>query len=172
MTTGSRPEVPFGAQRALAFRANAPADEVDLRSVADIENCPYCDVFAGTATGPPTALDEDGFVSFMGRFQPTGPGYSLVVPRLHVPTLHDLTAPMLAPALSAVRRVSAAILTAFDATGTTVMQNNGPPAQSVNHLHFHVVPRHEDDGYPSQSSREVPEEELEDQARRLRVALK
>lgn len=126
-------------------------------------------MFSGAAKGPPVALDDGAFVSFIGRFQPTGPGYSLVVPRRHIPDLHDVDAP--GPTLEAVRRVSLAVIRAFDVTGTTVMQNNGPPGQHVNHLHFHVVPRWEGDGYPSTSSVEVPEAELREQATRLRRAL-
>lgn len=139
--------------------------------MASVRGCPYCDIFSGVATGPPVALDEADFVSFVGRFQPTGPGYSLVVPRDHVPDLHHVRPDQLGATLDAVRRVSIAIAKAFDVTGTTVMQNNGAPGQRIDHLHFHVVPRREGDGYPSASSIEVPDEELSSQARRLRAAL-
>lgn len=134
--------------------------------------CPYCDILAGRAIGRPTALEEEDFVSFMGRFQPTGPGYSLVIPRKHVQDLHSLPTNQLAPMLDAVRRVSVAIVQAFGASGTTVMQNNGAPGQKVGHLHFHVVPRHLGDAYPCESEIEVPVEELNLQAERLRDALR
>jgi histidine triad (HIT) family protein len=146
----------------VRFRAEAPVRPGP---------CTYCDVLSGVADGPPVALDEAQFVSFMGRYQPTGPGYSLVVPRRHVRNLHDVAAVDLAPTLDAVRRVSLAITRAFGVSGTTVLQNNGSPAQRVDHLHFHVVPRWEGDGYPSSSTEEVPEAELRAQAERLRDAL-
>jgi histidine triad (HIT) family protein len=133
--------------------------------------CPYCDFFAGRASAPAFGLDEADHASFMGRFQPTGPGYSLVVPKHHVEDLHALAADELAGMLAAVQRVSQAVMTAFGATGTTILQNNGHPAQRVRHLHFHVVPRHEGDGYPSTSTIEVPDEDLRGQAARLRAAL-
>ena len=133
--------------------------------------CSYCDVFAGRADGPPVALDTDDFVSFIGRYQPTGPGYSLVVPRRHVTDLHALSAEELRPTLAAVQRVSRAVIDAFDVGGTTVMQNNGHPGQRVMHLHFHVVPRWEGDGYPCESEVEVERGELERQAVLLRRQL-
>lgn len=139
--------------------------------MAERIDCPYCDVFAGRAAGPAVALDTDEFVSFVGRYQPTGPGYSLVVPRRHVTDLHALSADELGPTLAAVQRVSRAIVDAFDVSGTTVMQNNGHPGQRVMHLHFHVVPRWPGDGYPSESDLEVAPIELERQAALLRQHL-
>ena len=117
------------------------------------------------------ALDTDEFVSFVGRYQPTGPGYSLVVPRRHVTDLHALSSDELGPTLAAVQRVSRAIVDAFGVSGTTVMQNNGHPGQRVMHLHFHVVPRWPGDGYPRESDLEVAPIELERQAALLRQHL-
>jgi histidine triad (HIT) family protein len=133
--------------------------------------CPYCDTLSGAANGPPRFLDDGGFVGFMGRYQPTGPGYALVVPRAHVENLHHLAADQLEPMLRVVQQVSMAIVSAFSVTGTTIMQNNGPPGQRVEHLHFHVVPRNPGDGYPTESTSEVPLEELERQAGALRAQL-
>ena len=128
-------------------------------------------MFAGRAAGPPIALDTGALVSFMGRYQPTGPGYSLVVPRRHVRDLHALDPDELTPMLAAVQTVSQAIVRAFGVSGTTVVQNNGHPGQRIMHLHFHVVPRWPGDRYPCESDIEVGREELEQQARLVRAHL-
>ena len=129
-----------------------------------MDRCAYCDIFSGAAQGPPAALVTAEFVAFVGRYQPTGPGYSLVVPRRHIEDLHALEPHELGPMLDAVQRVSAAVVAAFDTDGTTVMQNNGDPGQRVKHLHFHVVPRWVGDGYPCESRDEIDRRELERQA--------
>ena len=126
--------------------------------------CEYCDVFAGVATSRAIAYDDGTFVAFIGRFQPTGPGYVLAVPRAHVRDLHDVADVDLAATLGFVQRVSRAVVAGFGVTGTTILQNNGPPGQRVPHLHFHVVPRREGDGYPCSTDDEVPVEELRRQA--------
>ena len=113
--------------------------------------CAYCDILTGVAKGPPIALVTDDHVSFIGRLQPTGPGDSLVVPKRHLPDLHAFEPEELGPMLAAVQRVSTAVIKAFGATGTTVLQNNGEPGQRVKHVHFHVVPRRPGDGYPLRS---------------------
>lgn len=137
-----------------------------------VTGCAYCDVFSGRASGPPVALETDELVSFIGRYQPTGPGYSLVVSRRHVSDVHALKAEELQPTLAAVQRVSRAVISAFGVSGTTIMQNNGPPGQRVMHLHFHVVPRWAGDGYPCESDAEVDLSELERQADLLRAHLR
>jgi histidine triad (HIT) family protein len=108
----------------------------------------------------------------MGRYQPTGPGYSLVVPREHIVDLHQATPQQLTALLMSVQRVSRAVIEAFGVSGTTIMQNNGPPGQRVMHIHFHVVPRHQNDGYPREATDETGRSELERQAKLLRRHLR
>ena len=56
----------------------------------------------------------------------------------------DLAPDGLAALMPHVQRVAAAVKTAFDADGLTLLQFNEPAGgQSVFHLHFHVIPRFE-----------------------------
>lgn len=137
----------------------------------DVPGCHFCDAVRGRAPSEPRAFDDVRFVVFMGRYQPTGPGYALVVPYPHVQDLHSLPDPDYGPMLRMVGRTSAAVQRTFGASGTTVLQNNGPPGQSVPHLHFHVVPRRPGDGYPSRTNDPESDEELARQARQLAAAL-
>lgn len=137
----------------------------------DEPGCHFCDALHGRKRGEPRAFDDGRFAVFMGRYQPTGPGYALVVPHPHIPDLHALSERECGPVLHMVGRVSAAITGAFDVTGTTVVENNGHPGQSVSHLHFHVVPRWQGDGYPRRSETSEPDDVLANQAARLAQAL-
>jgi len=43
------------------------------------------------------------------------------------------------------RRISRAVLAATGASAFNVLQNNGPLAhQAVLHVHFHIIPKHDD----------------------------
>lgn len=59
--------------------------------------------------------------------------------------------------MSLVQKISVAMRKALGATGVNLLSASGPGSeQSVSHLHFHVVPRWEGDGFttwPSQRSR-------------------
>ena len=77
--------------------------------------------------------------------RPVFKGHVLVVPRLHVETLVDLPAQMIAPFFSVVQRLASALPSALIADGTFVAVNN-VVSQSVPHLHAHVVPRRRKDG--------------------------
>ena len=137
----------------------------------DEPGCHYCDALQDRKSTEPRAFDDGQFAVLMGRYQPTGPGYALVVPYAHIHDLHSLSEDEYGPVLQMVGRVSAAITDAFDVTGTTVLQNNGRPGQSVKHLHFHVVPRWEGDGYPKRSDVPASDDVLEQQAVQLAAAL-
>jgi histidine triad (HIT) family protein len=75
---------------------------------------------------------------------PQAPGHTLVVPKAPSRNLLDADPATFGRLMAAVQKVAQAVKTAFDAEGITIMQFNEPAAgQTVFHLHFHVIPRHE-----------------------------
>jgi histidine triad (HIT) family protein len=75
------------------------------------------------------------------------PGHTLVIPRRHCGSILDVDPFDLNAVMALVRKVSTAMLTSLGASGVNILNANGSEAgQSVNHLHFHVVPRWHDDG--------------------------
>jgi histidine triad (HIT) family protein len=140
-------------------------------AISDLDGCRFCDILQGRSTAGPRAFDDGRFAVIMGRHQPTGPGYSLIIPYAHVPDLHALPDSECGPVLQLVRRVSIAVQQTFDVSGTTVLLNNGPPGQSVAHLHIHVIPRWSGDGYPRRTEATESDAALQSQAAELRAAL-
>ena len=85
--------------------------------------------------------DADALV-FMDAM-PQGPGHALVVPKAQSRNLLDADPAVLAKVLPLVQKVAVAAKAAFAADGITVMQFNEPAGgQTVFHLHYHVIPRH------------------------------
>ena len=140
-------------------------------SDADVLGCGFCDALRGRVHDAPLALNDERFAVSMGQYQPTGPGYAFVAPHAHIQDLHSLPEHECGPMLQMVQRTSVAIQRTFGVSGTTVVQNNGLPGQSVPHLHFHIVPRHVGDGYPRRTEVPVPDHELLEQSRMLAAAL-
>ncbi len=138
----------------------------------DEPGCHFCDVLRGRVAAEPRAFDDGRFAVFLGRYQSTGPGYALMVPYPHIRDLHALRESDCGSVLRMVRRTSIAVQRAFGVSGTTVVQNNGRPGQSVDHLHFHVVPRWSGDGYPKRSEVAESDAALESQAVELAAAFR
>ncbi|MCX5398360.1 HIT family protein [Streptomyces sp. NBC_00102] len=79
---------------------------------------------------------------------PIAPGHALVVPASHFADLFDTPPEVLAETMALVRRVADAMRSALGADGVNVLNASGPGSeQSVPHLHFHVIPRWQDDGF-------------------------
>lgn len=90
--------------------------------------------------------EDDDTLAFMD-VMPQAPGHLLVIPKIGSRNLLDANPAVLAKLLPVVQKMAVAAKEAFDADGVYVAQFNEPAAgQTVYHLHFHVVPRH--DGLP------------------------
>ncbi len=97
----------------------------------------------------------------------------LVVPAAHVANIYEIEHDLGGALVVTVSLVARALKQVWGADGVTVRQNNDlAGGQDVFHLHFHVVPRFEDDLYGRvRNFSEVPIEERVEQARKLAGAL-
>jgi len=87
--------------------------------------------------------EDEHTLAFMD-VMPQAEGHALVIPKVQAENLFDLPPEALAATILTTQRVARAVKKAFDAPGILIAQLNGAPAgQSVFHIHFHVVPRHE-----------------------------
>ena len=134
-------------------------------------DCLFCAVAAGSEPSH-VVLDEPDVLAFLDH-RPVFKGHVLVIPRIHVVTLPDLPAELLAPVFGVVARCATAMVEGLGAQGSWVAQNN-IVSQAVPHLHVHVVPRTKGDGlkgffWPRQKY--AGEEEMVEYATRLRSAL-
>ena len=87
--------------------------------------------------------EDEHTVAFMD-VMPQSPGHTLVLPKSPSRNMLDADPAALQHAISVVQKVAIAVQEAFDADGVYIAQFNEPAAgQTVFHLHFHVIPRHE-----------------------------
>ncbi len=78
---------------------------------------------------------------------PIARGHTLVIPKEPAATLDQLSDDAAAAIGRVLPRIARAVLAATGATAFNVLQNNGTLAhQAVLHVHFHVIPKHDDDG--------------------------
>lgn len=105
-------------------------------------DCVFCAIAAGEI--PSFKIYEDDFVLAFLDINPFSEGHTLVIPKEHYKGLLDVPPQVLAVLLERVQKVSSHIAKALACDGFNILQNNGAAAgQTVNHIHFHIVPRME-----------------------------
>ncbi len=118
-----------------------------------------------------TVYEDDLVLAFMD-VMPQAEGHTLVIPKARARGLLDVAPDTLAALIVRVQKVAAAVKTAFQADGLTILQYNEPAGgQSVFHLHFHVVPRMEGVELKPHEGGMADAKLLKEQAARIAAAL-
>lgn len=136
--------------------------------------CVFCDIVAGGSAGS-VIYDDEHAVALLDIF-PVHPGHALVVPRRHCADIRDCPADLARHLFGVSARLAPAIASVVGAEAFNIWTAAGRAAgQTVFHLHLHVLPRFDDDGFgprlPKTPLREAPRAELEEMAGRIRAAL-
>ena len=108
-------------------------------------DCVFCKIRDGQI--PSLKLYEDQRTLAFMDINPLNPGHCLVVTKAHAATIFEADPADLHAAITAAKKVAAAVRSAMQADGLNVLQANGAAAfQSVPHFHLHVIPRWTNDG--------------------------
>ena len=109
-------------------------------------DCVFCRIIAGVI--PSAKVYESANVIAFLDINPIEKGHVLVVPKIHWPTISDISVSdhrsieCAEELMYIVRVVAKAVLQTFG-DGLNILQANGDCAgQTVPHLHFHVIPRY------------------------------
>lgn len=107
-------------------------------------NCIFCKIIKGDIPSFKLYEDEETF-AFMD-INPVNPGHCLVVPKEHGENLFEISPQALASGIKTTQKLAVAVQKALNPDGLNILQANGKgAAQSVLHLHFHIIPRRLDD---------------------------
>jgi histidine triad (HIT) family protein len=106
--------------------------------------CVFCKIVAGQL--PCFKLLEDEHTIAFMDINPANPGHALAVARGHYPTVDTIPPAILGATVQTAQRVAGAVIKALSPDGLSLVQANGEgAAQSVPHLHIHVIPRRRND---------------------------
>jgi len=118
---------------------NKPPKRIYNSASVPQEDCVFCKIVAGKLPSYKVYEDMD-YVAFLD-INPFSPGHTLVCPRKHGETLWDMDEHEIAGVFKVASKVSMGVVSATNADGFRLMQNNGEAAnQAVAHLHVHVIP--------------------------------
>lgn len=109
-------------------------------------DCLFCRIASGAVPAHIIFQDEQT-LAFLD-INPRSLGHTMVISRFHSATLLDLPDEHVAPLFLSVKKVTSLLAKAFHPDGFTMGINHGSVSgQTVEHLHFHIIPRwHNDKG--------------------------
>jgi histidine triad (HIT) family protein len=125
-------------------------------------DCLFCRIISNEVAAARVYEDTD-LIAFLD-IRPLFPGHVLLCPRLHCPTLLDLPHELVGPMFTKAQLLTKAVEIALE-------------AETVSHLHLHIVPRRRKDGlkgffwprtkYKDADAMEAVRAAIEQQARKL-----
>ena len=136
-----------------------------------MENCVFCRIVAGTL--PASRVYEDEQTLVIMDLQSVNPGHMLVLLKDHHPNVYSLDDEQAGAVFRTAARMARVAKKAYGCEGVTLLQaNEVASAQTVFHLHIHVLPRWSGDGMALAWPAKNPTRgALEVMASRLRAAL-
>lgn len=117
-----------------------------------MENCLFCKIIAGDLEG--TIVFKDEICTALMDIQPINPGHLLVIPNEHSKDLNDLPPETGMHIFSIAQNLAAALRrSGILCEGINIFLADGKAAmQEVFHIHLHVIPRFDGDGFGFQFS--------------------
>ena len=107
-------------------------------------NCVFCKIISGEFSST-TVYEDDSFKAIFD-ISPASKGHTLVLTKKHVENIFEMDGTLAAKGLSVISNIATAIKEALSCDGINIVQNNGEAAgQTVNHLHFHIITRYNND---------------------------
>lgn len=130
--------------------------------------CIFCQIITGEI--PSHKLGENEKALAILDIKPVHPGHLLVMPKKHFANLEEIETDYLLAVMSLVKEMGLISKEKLAADSYNVILNNDKAAgQEIAHLHFHLIPRMNEDGLRSWPSKEYAEGELEEVLKKLRA---
>jgi len=103
------------------------------------EPCVFCQIIRHEA--PHSSIYENEKTMAFLSNRPINPGHTLVIPKKHYETIHQISEEEMAHIYVVVKRITEAVNKAINPEGIRIVQNNGEAAgQVIPHFHVHVIP--------------------------------
>lgn len=106
--------------------------------------CIFCRIVKGSISSH--KVYEDDLVLAILDIHPSALGHTLVVPKVHVARVEDLTEKDSLALFRVLRKLVGDVQRAVESQASTIGINNGPESgQEIPHVHIHIIPRFRND---------------------------
>lgn len=107
--------------------------------------CIFCQIVSQEISSR-KIMETEKALAFLD-LDPINPGHVLVIPKEHYQNLEDISEESLIAVSKMLKDVGKLLKKKLGIAGYNVIENNDPIAgQVIHHLHFHIIPRYQDDG--------------------------
>lgn len=112
------------------------------------ENCIFCKIIDKEIPSD-IIFEDDSAIAFLD-IKPVSKGHVLVVPKKHTADALSADDDALKDLMPKVKKIAQALVKTTKADGINISVNNGAASgQIIFHLHFHLIPRFNNDYLPS-----------------------
>ncbi|MDD3948485.1 MAG: HIT domain-containing protein [Anaerolineaceae bacterium] len=109
-----------------------------------MENCIFCAI-AEKKISANLVLENETCLAFLDN-NPVSPYHTLVIPKVHYENMFDIPKAVLMEVTETIHQVCLLYAEKLGIDSIQIFNNSGPhTAQTVYHLHFHILPRFEKD---------------------------
>ncbi len=135
-----------------------------------MNDCIFCKIVSEDL--PSHKLYEDDDVLAFLDIAPVHPGHILVIPKKHFKNIEEVPEDILCNLIKVVKKLGLALKNGMGYEAYNIGENNDPLAgQIVPHLHFHVIPRKENDGLQLWPQKEYAEGEAQEVIEKIKKFL-
>ena len=107
--------------------------------------CVFCKIIGGEI--PSFKVYETENVICFLDINASSKGHTLIVPKKHVINMFDVTDEIMCDIAKAINYITKLLKEKLGVEAVNVINNSGEKAgQTVMHLHYHVIPRYDNDG--------------------------
>lgn len=108
--------------------------------------CVFCKIVKWE-TPSQRVYEDEKYIAFLD-INPVNFGHTLVIPREHYSDVIEAPSEVMADMIKIAKKIAPAMMAAMNAPAFNIGINNGRAAgQAVDHVHLHVIPRFENDGF-------------------------
>lgn len=133
-----------------------------------MDNCLFCKIIKGEI--PSYKIYEDEFTYAFLDISKDVDGHTLVVSKKHVTNVLDADDETLMHVMSTIKKISNHYINHCGYDGVNILNNNNEAAeQSIMHLHFHIIPKRNNDNFKVFPVLNVAKEELEQTHNKLKL---
>lgn len=108
-------------------------------------DCLFCKIVAGEIPNY-TVYQDENVLAFLD-IHPCSKGHTVVIPKKHFGVLQEMDAETFSGLMQGLRAAQEKVQEKINPDGMNIAINNGPAAgQAIPHVHWHILPRWENDG--------------------------